>query len=1558
MQDAVWASKGGQRLTGKYPPEFLDFFYKKSEELTGVNISGLSPTDQFPAKKPLVKKLAPAGEKTTGQLDFQITGDMGVPAPAAPPMPAVAPGTGEAPPPKFTGLMRPIDPETGEPVPELGQRGLPPLPSEVDVERLDPVEVGTGPMGVRAPTEEPDFDPDAALKAVEAEGADAAFGDAELPDLPMDPEPPSAMEQAQDQVFGAIGDAAATGAEEFAKWVGRLSVRNIGRLAGIAASPYTLTKELVDGFTSARSAQLSFKMMRDVQELMNDPVIAKRLGPERLAEMANTVEQHRINYEWNREEARKMQSSVLDSIKGMEQVLKDRMSYGAIPVALNWIPNAFADSKDMALGLGHLLFLDVLGFDGESQAVASMPDVDSFDSLMNYVEGLWDTGVGRGGDLIGGAAGAAIAIAGTAAPRSAWEGSDLGASVDWRSKVGGGLDAFEAAPVTTVMFLYGPMMRAAARFKGNLKKGTAAYRANYNYFKEKYGATSPEFAAWKRGEGAVPLELQRAITVAEKVRQAAGTVAGAGLDLGTRAVGGAARAAGRAKAKAAFYGARAVPARMKGAHAMMVRWWADALHQLDENSAMWGNQVARGAQENSAAVLGMARYLSEEALAGRLYHQSKALPDADAPPPLVPFKQEQPFTMLDDPRREPLADAEAPDVAPGMIEPQLLDESPLAQADAAPSQLELDAIAGKGKGASAAEQELHRRHRLGIFPEEWSDFTEHVKHEFGMPFREAVGTEQNPGPYRQLGKRLTTAYFNRKDGSRVRAALKTDLHAFSPEEKARYGQAALRYYTTGDSLKKAEYKAYRDVLRERGIEGVSTDYRSMGLAVEQTPEMTPAGWVQGAGDQRRQYRVDADDPQAFVDENVRRADQEALDEETIAMLAEEGVENLDIDPLEEGWRSSADEADPRWTTPRVSDDMGGEAAFAEFNRYLNEQYPAARTTTGGMQRKTANADVQAIVKMVEEQTGKKTRMELIDEAEQQVFAPDSGAEVLSKFPEEAQQRIKRAAEALGVAPEYFAVEFADALDWRDTTTFMKSAQIKRYLQDDMLRKIDDYNETAKQEGKQQISLIERDRLLGRLNKLSESIATGFGEYSRVFWKPDRFDKYKDRAFVYDIIDEARYAMAGIVKTKKGKPLVDMNEVLADTILATGFKTAEAVQRAKITRFARQQYAKAPVTPGETVALTLKQFMDGTRSAPSLLRRHPQTAITKLRDELKRTSRNEFEMGWEMSDGSTVLTKVNRLDIEESIRSLSRYKQVPDDVVDYLGLPEGEAVYAPKAFSNAVQIEIAHNDMITSASNLDRIVRSTKRGLVPLNVATTVRNFMSDWSLLALNEGNPMVVGRVVETGKLLHDFQTGKLRRADNPALYEKLEAIERTGLVDATFLEANFGHARFRGTFSIMTDALKTNDYHLLHRLARNLETVIEKKTAEPLLKMFRASTNAFKMYKAMQAYDQITTGAKMHRLGEVFSLEVRPNRWNDFEVVAMGEGSYLPGAKGYKHVATGRVLTKRQWQDVVARTSKVTSDKLFFDYNDAGAYLKVLRASPGLRITFGSLFGMYFAK
>tara|TARA_R110000751_G_C13791724_1_gene482235 strand:+ start:1958 stop:9550 length:7593 start_codon:yes stop_codon:yes gene_type:complete len=813
---------------------------------------------------------------------------------------------------------------------------------------------------------------------------------------------------------------------------------------------------------------------------------------------------------------------------------------------------------------------------------------------------------------------------------------------------------------------------------------------------------------------------------------------------------------------------------------------------------------------------------------------------------------------------------------------------------------------------SYVPQPRRRNHMSGIFEHEYDAFKVFVEREHQMGLAEAK-RHFGKGNIKLGEQRLAMQWFERKTQSRVLAALNAKLHNFSPSENAYWGSQYLVHLKGGNNIKKAEYLAYRDVLRGRGLE-VTSDVRSLGLMVDQI--------------------------ETWADEGVWQAEVEAAG----GRRAFEAGTDAGV----------ISHTDPRWTRQAKVTNATEAEVFAHLDRNLNEQHPVSRSrpvegddfrmpppdlVTGiighsgenlTVARRGAGAgELSAAIRAIEDGTGFRfthapvnegfARVGQVDGPPMRGFQQDLplfGPK--HKFSREQAARIDEASSAIGIDPQYFKDGFAEALNWKAYPYFLKSSVAQGRIKRSFNNEINAFNKRMKDVGKKGISHAERSRMIGSLNGKVKSMSVGWGTSAIV--------KDSSGRFSYNVMDFARKAMESDVPF--------MREVLADTVLSTGFKMADDLASAKIKHVATREYARAPVTSTEVTNAVLDAYTSGDRSPPALLRRSPIKAKESLRRRLEGPER-EY---------------ISKTDLRQAIRALDRYEVLPKEVMEYLSFdPEGGPVYAPRAFSRAVGIEIKTRDMIKTNNLMDRAVRSTKRGLVPLNVGTLIRNTMSDWNLLSVHTGNPMVFMDVIKAGKELHRFQSGKMKRADNPAMFEVFEALERTGLVDATFLEANFGHGRFKGVLSVVADVAEDRGAGYSAWRISQLEKAFEKTVAEPHLKAFRASTNAFKQYKGMEAFGDIAGAALKHRAGELFQLEVRPNRWASFEV--------LPGHQ-YKHVSSGKTLTRQQWMDTIARTAKVTSDKLFFDYTDAGAWLKTLRAQPGVRWLMGSLFAMYYAK
>ena len=796
------------------------------------------------------------------------------------------------------------------------------------------------------------------------------------------------------------------------------------------------------------------------------------------------------------------------------------------------------------------------------------------------------------------------------------------------------------------------------------------------------------------------------------------------------------------------------------------------------------------------------------------------------------------------------------------------------------------------------------RNRRGVWEHEWDSFLLFVEETYGRDLKSYL--RENP----THADRIAIDWFERKGQSRPRAAISSGLHRFTPDEAALWGSRWVEYVAGGDTVKKAEYKAYRDVLAARGMKGVTSDYRSLGLDV---------GLV-------------LRDAEGAINELwAKRGGQEVL--ETV------GPGEFALTPA------------GRVPPPRKSGLKEGEA-FAEFDRAINDRHPLTPSSSmgedgAGWSRHGGHPGaVQGVINLVEQQTGYKVSEVAIerDWGGRPAGATGGTQGTLGlrrsefKFSPEAEGRISRAAESVGVSADWVRTQFAEVLETDASNYYMKSQMMQKRLRKMLAEDIRHYDKSRRVVGDKESGLNWRrldDRaaitdLFDKLDKKAKSLAVGW-DIQGVITHGTGANK-----FTFNVREAGKHAL---MKDKKWA-----SEAMADAVMSTAFTMADNLREATVREIGRREYAKAPVTQVGVANAVLESYTStsgGIKSVPALLRSSPEHAITTLQSRLKRES----------------FADITPNDLNAALASLRRYQPLTKEAMEQLGFDQsGGPVWAPKKFAEALQIERMAKDMIKNHGNADRALRSVKRNLVPLNILTTLGNAMSDMNLTMRVTGRPSAMVQVVKDGYLLHKFQTGKVKHADNPRLYELMEAFEQVNLVDATLVEAEFGFGAHKGILSIMTDAMAGRGMAIEKGLVENAGMFVEKYWATPMLKAFRGTTNAFKFSRAMEMYRQGAKDARGHLPGERFGVDMFPNRTTTFEVVSGVKG--FPGGRGYKEVVSGKTLTPKQWLKVMVRQAKVSSDKLFFDYGDAGRWARIIRSHPALRFTMGSLFHMYYIK
>jgi hypothetical protein len=852
-------------------------------------------------------------------------------------------------------------------------------------------------------------------------------------------------------------------------------------------------------------------------------------------------------------------------------------------------------------------------------------------------------------------------------------------------------------------------------------------------------------------------------------------------------------------------------------------------------------------------------------------------------------------------------------------------------AEAAPKQTPAEEFINKGDEAPPRTQgpdpatlevveqaapTLKRVHWHGIHKHEWpgpKGFIQFALDRFGKKPLELV--KDPDSPFFENGDKLAQLWHRRDGQSRPFAMVKARTHNFSPEETSYWAAQVARHKGRGDSLKKAEYKAYADVLNARGIPATS-DITSLGLKISQILEFAEDPKLKSIGTElMKDQLMDAGVP---ADKAARFAAEAYADATSPGATPMVPPQNNPV------WRTQA-----KANAPKAE-------VFAELNRVLNEELNLADDG-----RQLDFGDLKTVVELAEEANGLKITSKRppaqpkgpVDPTSPPVqrelmFSPEY------KWSESLTRDFNETAKFIGVAPEVLMKPYAEIMNWNANTYFLKSKVAQRRLKDLFLNR---YKAWAKENsiadptfgrGRKTLDAwLEKNDIFKTLDRRIKNMAMGWGTKKMIMETPKGASN-----FVFDIAAEARRLMASDEAFSK--------KVLADAVQSVSITVGETLATARLKDFAAKELARAPATAAEGSNYILEAYTTGNASPPSYLKVPPEAVAKNIKSRI----------------GRGALDGVAKNDLFAALRGLRRMEALPKNVKEFLGFGE-DAVWASRPLIKAIELEMAQQRMIKGNSLYDKFLRTAKRGRVVLNFPTAIRNWLSDANLLYMQTGRLTAMRDAIRDGRLMHAYQTGKLKRPAKPEwidTFEALENLERVRLVDSTLIEAEFGRSRHKGILSALTDAdvLKGLPSERLLRL----ELALEKGLAAPLLKTFRAATNSMKVTKALESYKTVLKEMDMLDIGDTPAFEVFPNVYVKLEMVSGQKG--FPGGRGYKNLSTGKLLTPAQFKQIVARVAKVTSDKLFFDYNDAGAFVKMLRTHDGLRWTLGSMYAMYYAK
>ena len=583
----------------------------------------------------------------------------------------------------------------------------------------------------------------------------------------------------------------------------------------------------------------------------------------------------------------------------------------------------------------------------------------------------------------------------------------------------------------------------------------------------------------------------------------------------------------------------------------------------------------------------------------------------------------------------------------------------------------------------------------------------------------------------------------------------------------------------------------------------------------------------------------------------------------------------------------------------------------------------------------------------------------------------------AKFGPAAAEAINTAAKKLGLPAKLLASHFLDALDYQSSGKVLNSNILRDRLKVAFEEWMDHKN----------VPDAERKALRESLNTKASSMAKG--EYlttnqAVAYRKPTPYGpKRKPGAPSNDyfhILPQAQKILeeggdwgmslaekvADVVASDIAKmPVSKKNKALSAAIMKMGFDLADELVGGVQRKQMYQEVLRAPDTAAEAVLRSVEDLAQGGDGVPAVMTIAPADVSAAL---LSSQPLKTWSKGGKVRQlAADALTDAERaqvlqmydpekwVQVDPALMGENGFKFTKEQLetmhaVDENGQQQRQ-IYMRKPMHEAMVAEMDVRSALDNIGWMDKIVRTAKRSLVPLSLMTTAGNLMSDYMITVVNEGNPLVYRKVSQVDTMMADIDSGRMTRADNPELYDKIRRLKWTGLLESTVLDVELGHQVHQGVMDL--GVLETmfgadeNRFGKYHRLKNTLEKQIN----EPQLRAFRRGTNAFKAYSALRAWDAMQLAAEGHAIGETFTMYPT----SQLPVVMRRVGD-VDGKPTFAVDKTNKVMTPEQWEMALARNAKVSSDRMFADYSRGGLLVKKLKTMPAANLVGASMFAMYF--
>ena len=314
---------------------------------------------------------------------------------------------------------------------------------------------------------------------------------------------------------------------------------------------------------------------------------------------------------------------------------------------------------------------------------------------------------------------------------------------------------------------------------------------------------------------------------------------------------------------------------------------------------------------------------------------------------------------------------------------------------------------------------------------------------------------------------------------------------------------------------------------------------------------------------------------------------------------------------------------------------------------------------------------------------------------------------------------------------------------------------------------------------------------------------------------------------------------------------------------------------------------------------------------------------------------------------TVGTLAKKYNVDPSIiqdigYKLRSYKRMDPDLTDHFGLtdylkkergivegPETRLsyeVFAPEGVNSTLKFEMDAFKAVREGRGFWQWLNSRVKGnITARNLASALNNITGNFAYQTFRRGSPLIASNLIQLATEYSGWKKGSQKQAGKFSPIKLSDekknffgAMERSGYLDVDVVDIELGGVGKSGKGAL----------GMLGSVGKKIERGLEG--------FYKGGDNIFKLEDAWHNYKQLSKEIDVLNDGE----------WMDIDLKGKGRKSRLERTpEGF--TLNGKVLTKNQLDDVLARVSSQPGRSIFVDYADVPNMVKWLRASKALGVT-----------